>query len=230
MTMNTLPRRSSLFMLLLLLLFTIPGHASEKRIGILVFDGVLTSDVTAPLEVFGAASKLSWFSRYTTITIGITEQKQITTEEGLILGVNTSIDDMPELDVLIVPSSYKMGPLLTNRPLIDFIIHASKHTKWIASNCAGAFLLAKAGLLDGKKATTWAGGESKLQRDFPHVQVQADTNYVIDGAIITSNGGVVSYQAALVLLQQMSSRQKAQQVADALQYTRLTSEPFYSAH
>lgn len=216
----------ALFLSLFLLLFTASPEANEKRIGILLFDGVLTSDVTAPLEVFGIANKLSWFSNYTPITIAITDQKQITTEEGIILGVNTWIGDMPEIDVLIVPSSYDMKPLLKNRQLIDFIKHTSAHAQWIASNCSGAFLLAKAGLLDGKKATTWAGGEAELQRDFPFVKVQTDQNVVVDGNIITSNGSLVSYQATLTLLRLMSSAKNAQKVADTLQYSRLSSRPF----
>nr|WP_231583886.1 MULTISPECIES: hypothetical protein [unclassified Vibrio] len=61
------------------------AHAADKRIGILVYDGVLTSDVTAPLEVFGVASRLTWFSDYEVLTISVSDQKTITTEEGLKL-------------------------------------------------------------------------------------------------------------------------------------------------
>ena len=57
--------------------------SADKRIGIIVFDGVLTSDITAPIEVFGIASRKSWFSDYETITINVGSQDTITTEEGL---------------------------------------------------------------------------------------------------------------------------------------------------
>ncbi|MDF4362349.1 DJ-1/PfpI family protein, partial [Vibrio parahaemolyticus] len=50
------------------------AHAADKRIGILVYDGVLTSDVTAPLEVFGVASRLTWFSDYEVLTISVSDQ------------------------------------------------------------------------------------------------------------------------------------------------------------
>jgi len=199
---------------------------SNPKIGILVFDGVLTSDVTAPLEVFGVASRKTWFSSYDVITIAVEDQKQITTEEGLKLYADTWIGDHPEVDVLLVPSSYTMDPLLENADLISFIKNTGAQAKWMASNCSGAFLLAKAGLLNGKKATTWAGGESDLQSQFSEVDVQFDTNVVVDDNIITSNGSLVSYQAALVLLSKLASPSKAQEVSEAIQYQRFSQAAF----
>jgi len=83
--------------------------------------------------------------------------------------------------------------------------------------------LAEAGVLEGKKATTWAGGEADFQKLYPKVDVQHDQNLVIDNNVLTSNGSVVSYHAALTLLKQMSSTSKAQEVADALQFSRVSS-------
>lgn len=201
-------------------------YAESKRVGVVVFDGVLTSDVTAPLEVFGVASKLSWFSDYEVITIGVNSTQQITTEEGLTIGVDTWIGDAPKLDVLLLPSSYNMNPLLKNNALIQFIQSHAKQVDWLASNCSGSFLLGEAGVLDGKKATTWAGGESDLQQAYSAIDVQFDTNVVVDGNVITSNGSVVSYQAALTLLKMMTSERKANEVAEAIQYARFSNQPY----
>jgi transcriptional regulator GlxA family with amidase domain len=201
-------------------------YAESKKVGVVVFDGVLTSDVTAPLEVFGVASKLSWFSDYEVITIGVNSTQQITTEEGLTIGVDTWIGDAPKLDVLLLPSSYNMNPLLKNKALIQFIQSHAKQVDWLASNCSGSFLLGEAGVLDGKKATTWAGGESDLQQAYSAIDVQFDTNVVVDGNVITSNGSVVSYQAALTLLKMMTSERKANEVAEAIQYARFSNQPY----
>ncbi|MCW8886510.1 MAG: DJ-1/PfpI family protein [Motiliproteus sp.] len=202
------------------------ASAADKRIGILVYDGVLTSDVTAPLEVFGIASRLSWFSDYQPVTISVQKQQTITTEEGLKIGVDYWIGDAPKLDALIVTSSYEMEPLISNTALIKFIQKTANHAQWVASNCSGAYLLAESGTLDGKRATTWAGGESDLQRRYPAVKVEHDRNVVIDGNFITSNGSLVSYQAALMLLKKMSSESKAKEVAETLQYQRFSTQPF----
>jgi len=79
----------------------------------------------------------------------------------------------------------------------------------------------EAGLLKGKRATTWAGGERDMQRAYPEVQVQEDVNFILDGNILTSNGGVVSYQAALKLLEEMSSSARAKAIEETLQFNRI---------
>mgnify|MGYP000709869018 CR=1 FL=1 len=203
------------------LLFSFSAQAGKHKIGILVYDGVLSSDITAPIEVFGAASKKAWFSDYEVVLISPKKQVYITTEEGLSLQVDQSINDELRLDVLLLPSAYNMSPLLNNKALISFITKQAKSTKWLASNCSGALLLAEAGVLDGLKATTWAGGEKDMQSDYPNVKVQFDQNVVIDKNIITSNGSVVSYQAALILLEKMTSKSFSNEIADTIQWSRL---------
>lgn len=138
------------------------------------------------------------------------------------MGVDVSIDQVGKLDVLIVPSRYGMRALLSNPQLIDFIRLQAKQVEWLASNCSGALLLAEAGVLDGKKATTWAGGESDFQRQYPKVDVQFDQNMVVDDGILTSSGSGVSYQAALTLLKNISSVSKAKEVASTIQFSRLS--------
>lgn len=208
-------------LLIALIALSTEAWSATKRIGIMVFDGVLTSDITAPIEVFGIASKQSWFSNYEIITINVGEAEHIRTEEGLILKVDSHLSKVPEVDVLLMPSSYTMKPLLQNKQLLDYIRQTAQQADWMASNCSGALVLAEAGILDGKKATTWAGGEQDLANHYPKVDVQYDTNYVIDGNVITSNGSVVSYQAAIALLESMTSKSKADEVRAALQMQRV---------
>lgn len=208
---------------IVLLFFCVNASAAKKVIGILVYDGVLTSDVVGPAEVFGAATKQSWFTDYEVKMISVKKQSHITTEEGLSLVVDSYINEPQSLSVLIVPSAYNMEPLLRNERLIDFIQRQSTKVEWLASNCSGAFLLAEAGLLNGKQATTWFGGEAGLRKQYPAVHVKDDQNYVVDGNIITSNGSVVSYVAAIKLLSLMSSKNLAEKVFESLQINRLVT-------
>jgi len=199
------------------------AYAETSKIGILVFDGFLTSDVTAPIEVFGAATKKAWFSSYEVVIISTTKNKIVTSEEGLKIIANKTIYDEIKLDVLIVPSAYKMDVLLKNKQLITYIKKQSQSASWMASNCSGAFLLGEAGILDGKKATTWAGGEKGLSREYPKIKVQYNTNVVIDDGVITSNGGPISYQAAFKLLTKLSSEHFAKEISELIQFNRLAS-------
>ncbi len=195
--------------------------AATSKIGILVFDGFLTSDVTAPIEVFGAATKKAWFSSYEVVVISVTKNKTVISEEGLRIIADKTIYDDLKLDVLIVPSAYEMDAYLENKALVQYIRDQSRSASWMASNCSGAFLLGKAGVLDGKRATTWAGGEKDLLKAYPEIKVQFDTNVVVDKKVITSNGGPVSYQAAFLLLEKLSSKKFATEISETIQFNRL---------
>lgn len=202
---------------------SLPVYAASSKIGILVFNGFLTSDVTAPIEVFGAATKKAWFSAYEVVVISATKNKQIISEEGLKIIADRTIYDDLKLDVLIVPSAYQMDSVLKDKNLIEYIKKQNQSVSWIASNCSGANLLGEAGILDGKKATTWAGGEKGFAKAYPKIKVQFDSNVVIDNRVITSNGGSVSYQAAFTLLAKLSSEKFAKKISEALQFNRLES-------
>ncbi|MFL0798240.1 MAG: DJ-1/PfpI family protein [Cellvibrionaceae bacterium] len=204
-----------------LLVVSATCSAASSKIGILVFEGFLTSDVTAPVEVFGAASKKSWFSSYEVVVISTSKNKTVKSEEGLTVVADYTIYDALELDVLLVPSAYDMDDVVENKDITSFIHKQSQSASWVASNCSGSMLLGEAGVLKGKKATTWAGGESGLKRAYPDIDVQINQNVVIDEKVITSNGGAVSYQAALELLAKLSSEKFATEVEKAIQFDRL---------
>jgi len=221
--LNKLKRSKILVFIGLAFLIVNSASAASSKIGILVFDGFLTSDVTAPVEVFGAATKKSWFSSYEVVIISITKNRQVRSEEGLNIIADKTIYDDLKLDVLIVPSAYEMKDLLKNKDLIQYIRKQNQSASWMASNCSGAFLLGEAGVLDGKKATTWAGGEGGLLKSYPEIKVQFNKNVVVDNRVITSNGGPVSYQAAFELLTKLSSKKFSEEISESIQFNRLAS-------
>ena len=223
MVMNKIKQSLLLIIFSLSCLTINSASAAAAKIGILVFDGFLTSDVTAPIEVFGAATKKAWFSSYEVVVISTTKNKTVVSEEGLKVVADKTIYDELKLDVLIVPSAYEMDSHLNNKDLIDYIKKQNLSASWMASNCSGAFLLGKAGVLDGKNATTWAGGEEGLLKAYPKIKVQYDQNVVVDDKVITSNGGPVSYQAAFKLLAKLSSEKFANEISAAIQFNRLKS-------
>jgi transcriptional regulator GlxA family with amidase domain len=190
-------------------------------IGIIVFNGVLTSEVIGPAEVFAIGSKRDEFKGAKVLLIGIEQQPTIYTEEGIQLTVDATIADDLALDVLLVPGGNDMSHLLQHEKLNAFIQKQEESVQWLGSVCAGAFLLGNAGVLDGKQATTWFGGETSLQTQFPAIRVIHDKPVVLDKCRITANGGLVSYQAALVLLGQLSSAKHAKEVYESLSMDRL---------
>jgi len=190
-------------------------------IGVVVFDGVLCSEVIGPAEVFAIAGQHEDFGGAQVVIVGVEQQPVIRTAEGIRIGVDATIADAPTLDVLIIPGGNDMSHLQRNQELRAFIQKQEQAGQWLGSVCAGAFLLGAAGVLDGKHATTWHGGERRLQEQFPAIHVVHDQPVVLDHRTLTANGGLVSYRAALVLLGQLSSSRHALEVYTSLGIERL---------
>lgn len=182
-----------------------PFKPELPTIGLLIYNGVLQTEITAPSDVFAKPSQ-SGKQLFNVITIAQTKNA-ITTEEGLKLVPDYTFNNVPKLTALIVPSGYDMYSQVRNKKLVNFIIEKNKETKYMVSNCGGAQLIGKSGIADGKKIVTWIGGGVQLQKDYPNLLVQDDTKiaYVEDGKFLSSNGNLVSYISALKLLEKMSS-------------------------
>src|SRR4051812_44751292 len=186
--------------------------SKATTIGIIVFDEVLTAEVMGPAEVFGIASKSKALAGSKVLLIGIEPQPSIRTDEGIRLLVDATIADDLALDVLFVPGANDVTGLLQHEKLNAFIQKQEKSVEWLGSACAGAFVLGNSGVLDGKQETSWFGGETSLQAQFPAIQVIHDRPVVLDQRRITANGGLVSYRAALVLLGKIAGVTEAQAV------------------
>lgn len=202
------------------------GHGAEntvarRAIGILVWDGFLTSEVTAPVEVLGAARHHGALPDTGVLLVSATGD-EVTSHEGLRVRADTTVIECPDLDVLIVPSSADMAPILADEQVVAFVAAQGRTVGALASHCAGAFLLGAAGLLDDRRATTYPGGEEELRATIP-TAVIVDDDVVQNGNLITSSGATVSYRAALLLLEELTDATVAQAVADDLYLDRLVA-------
>src|SRR5690606_7814063 len=178
-------------------------------IGLLIYNGVLTTEVTATADVFSKATQ-DGKQLFNVITIAETADP-IVSEEGLKIVPDFTFENCPKLDVLFVPSAYDMYSQVHNAEIVDFIKEQNKNTKYTVSNCAGAHLIGESGIADGKKIVTWIGGGEELQKNYPKLKVQNDSvvSYVEDGKFLSSNGNLASYISALNLLEKMTNRQHA---------------------
>lgn len=205
--------------LVLLIVLALAGGvcAAEEKltVGIVIFDGFLTSEVTAPIEVFAKASSKGDVE-FDVVTVAASKSI-VTSEEGLKLPPDHSFETAPDIDVLMVPSSLDVEGTLANEKLVAFVSERGKRAQWLASNCAGAFLLGQAGLLNGRRITTYVGGWAELREKFPEAIV-VEEHVLVDGNLVSSIGGVTSYDAALTLLGEITNRELTDVVADALYY------------
>ena len=172
----------------------------ELNVGFLVIDGVYNSELIAPYDIF-QHTIFHTNPGMKVFTISQTKDT-VTTFEGLRLLPDYSFeDDYPPIDVLVVPSAeHNMDSDLKNTELIDFVNKTGKKAQYVMSLCDGAFVLAKAGLVDGKESTTFPSDIDRYRKTFPNLKVHEGVTFVHDGNLLTSVGGAKSYDISLYLV------------------------------
>ncbi len=198
-----------------------PFRAELPTIGLLMYNGVLQSEVIATSDVF---AKLTEDGKRLFNVITIAETKDpIITEEGMKFVPDYTFANCPKLEVLFIPSAYDMYAQVHNDEIVGFIKEKNQETKYTVSNCAGAQLIGASGIADGHKIVTWIGGGKQLQKDYPNLNVQDDSlvTFVEDGKFLSSNGNLTSYISALELLEKMTSPEHRKFVESYLYLDRL---------
>lgn len=176
------------------------GAQQQLLVGILVFDDVEVLDFAGPFEVFSGTRAPDGDPYVHVVTVGATAQ--VRTRGGLRLLPTHTLADCPALDALIVPG----GPGADERSAIQdecilpFLRRRAGSTATVASVCTGAFLLGRAGLLDGRRATTHTAALEALQREFPASEVIAQ-KIVDEGTILTAAGVSSGIDLALHLME-----------------------------
>jgi transcriptional regulator GlxA family with amidase domain len=186
-----------------------------RQIVIALFPGVQSLDVTGPLEVFTGAGQLLGGApgAYEVRTLSI-DGRPLRTSSGLAIVPDGRFDQAPrDLDTLIVPGGSGTREAAGQEALLRWIVHTSARARRTASVCTGAFLLAAAGLLDGRHATThWAWADS-LARRHPDVHVDPDPIYIRDREIWTSAGVSAGMDLSLALVEDDHDRELALAIA-----------------
>lgn len=198
-----------------------PFKKDLPTIGLLMYNGVLQSEVIATSDVFAKPSE-DGTQLFNVITIAETDNP-ITTEEGMRFIPDYNFENCPELTALFIPSAYDMFAQVHNENIVEFIKEKNEQTTYTVSNCAGAQLIGASGIADGKKIVTWIGGGKQLQKDYPNLNVQNDSlvTFIEDGKFSSSNGNLASYISALRLLEKMTSADHRKFVESYLYLDRL---------
>ena len=183
----------------------------------LIVDGVYNSELIAPMDVL---QHTIFHNKLGVKVFTVAPSKQpITTFEGLRILPDYSfdLDSLPPIDILIVPSAeHSMTSDLENEDLIDFVQTSGRKALYVMSLCDGAFVLAKAGLLDSYHCTTFPGDIQRFKETFPKLTVHEDVSFVHDTRMITSAGGAKSYDPALYLVQLLYGKKAAEGIGKGL--------------
>ena len=200
-------------------------------IAVLLYDDVVLQDFAGPIEVFNKAQNLTK-RKFRTFTVGLSS-KEIHTENNLLkITADYTLAHFPKADYIIIPgASMPIIQKLTENELLTSFLkkeNADPKTK-IVSVCTASYLLAKAGILDGKKATTHYFVADDFEEKFPKIQLIRNVRFVDEGKIITSSGVTSGIDAALHIVGQHSGETIQGMINRALQYTYGQNETWPTA-
>jgi transcriptional regulator GlxA family with amidase domain len=191
---------------------------NRNNVAFLIMDGTYNTELTAPYDIFQHTIFREGIKAMNVFTVANTDEP-ITTFEGMRLlpDFNYVKDSLPKIDILVVPSAeHHLDTDLEDEVMLNFVRKVDNEAQFITSHCDGAFVLAKAGLLDNVVSTTFPSDIDKMREMFPELDIRKDVLFVHDGKYITSAGGAKSFEAALYLSEFLYGKEIAKSLAGGL--------------
>lgn len=196
------------------------------QVGILIFDSVEVLDFAGPFEVFsrtrltpGVESRRSDQSApFRVFTVARTKDPVVATG-GLTVVPHHGFEDCPRIDLLVVPGGFGTRPLLQDDEVLDWIRRTAAAARQVTSVCTGSLLLARAGLLEGRRATTHWASLDLLDSLDAGVIVERQSRVVDDG-VITSAGVASGIDMAFHIVETLFGREVADETARYIEYRR----------
>ncbi len=194
-----------------------------RRVVALVYPQIVLLDVAGPCEVFSMANRI-WRrlksgapDPYTLAIVSTCPGSRIDTASGLALVADHTVADFRgQIDTLLVPGGMDVSAVTTDAVLLRWLCRMAARVRRVGSICTGAFVLAAAGLLEGRSATTHWQDCEKLSREYPGIRVEPDRIFVKDGNVYTSAGVTAGMDLALALVDEDLGRDVALKVAQTL--------------
>lgn len=190
-----------------------------RRVAVVGFPDAQTLDLTGPHEVFSGAAR--WLSAFASadspaydVLVAARAAEPLRMGSGLTVGVDRRLADLDgPLDTLLVAGGFGVEAALADGETVPALRRLARRARRVASVCTGAFLLAEAGLLEGRRATTHWAYCDELARRYPSIRVERDPIFVRDGRVYTSAGVTAGMDLALALVEEDLGKDVALQVA-----------------
>jgi transcriptional regulator GlxA family with amidase domain len=194
----------------------------RKQTGIVVFENVEVLDFCGPFEVF-SVTRLNEERRRGepspfNVFLVAEAKSPVAATGGMKVLPDYDLDDCPSLDILVVPGGWGTRKEMNNERLLGWIADRSKQVEILSSVCTGALLLGKAGLLDGKRATTHWRSLDWMQELFPSTTVEKQLHFVEDGTLFTSAGISAGIDMALKVVSRYCGEAIARTTAKHMEY------------
>ena len=198
------------------------ARPATRTVGILIFPEVEVLDFCGPFEVFAitrSGDSLDDEDRLFNVYTIAENDHLVRCRGGLQVQPHFTIDNHPPLDILVVPGGAGADVIYAgNDRVLDWIAAQAAQIELTTSFCTGAKLLAKRGLLDGKRATTHWGSVESLQRRHPEVDVVGDARFVDAGEVVTSAGVSAGIDMSLHVVSRLYGEKIAARTARIMEY------------
>jgi transcriptional regulator GlxA family with amidase domain len=195
---------------------TVGEEFRPHRIVVLALDGLLPFELGIPHRIFGRPKDAEGRYLYEVVTCSIRPPGPVETDADFAVHVPNGPEALATADTVIVPASYELGPVYEEGRLTDELAAALARIRSgtrLASICTGVYVLAAAGRLDGRPATTHWADADRFQRMFPRVRVDADVLFIDDGDVLTSAGVAAGIDLCLHMLRRDHGTAVANEVA-----------------
>lgn len=195
----------------------------KKKINVafLIYDQVEAMDLNGPVDVFTKANVMD--PSYHLYTVSASGKKLVPSEGGTVMMQSTySFENAPQADILIIPGAAPEVIINTvsNQPeLFKWINKQNEHTKLTMSVCTGSLLLSKAGILDGKKATTHYLALDLLKQN-PKIEIVGKVRFIEDGKLLTTAGITSGLDGSLHVVELINGKETADQIGKIMVYNR----------
>lgn len=198
-----------------------------KRLGVLLFPGFELLDVFGPLEMFGNL-------RNEVEIVMIAESPQPTkSAQGPAVAIDATTAEIDSLDMLLVPGGIGTREGAKNQPLLDWLAAVIPTTQVAMTVCTGTALFARAGVLDGRRATTNKMAFQWVAEQGPKVEWVKEARWVKDGKFVTSSGVSAGMDMALAVIEESFGSEIAERLALVTEYEWHRDpawDPFAKAH
>jgi transcriptional regulator GlxA family with amidase domain len=188
-----------------------------RNVAILVFDDVEVLDFCGPFEVFSITGRSGDATHFNVYTVA-EHSRPVVARNGLSVNPEHALDDHPRPNVLVVPGGAGTRREMNRAPLLDWIKRVEPGCELVLSVCTGALLLARAGLLDGLRATTHHEVLDTLREVAPRTEIMTGVRYVDNGRIIVAAGIAAGIDASLHAVARLVGEETARKTASHMEY------------
>ncbi|RZU29329.1 transcriptional regulator GlxA family with amidase domain [Streptomyces sp. BK022] len=192
------------------------GDFRPHRVAVLALDGLIPFELGIPHRVFGRLADARGRPLYEVVTCSVRPPGPVETAADFAVDVAHGPEALAAADTVIVPASFELGPVFEEGRLTPELASALARVRpgtRFASICVGVYVLAAAGLLDGRPATTHWAHADHFQELFPEVRVDADVLFIDDGDVLTSAGVAAGIDLCLHLVRRDHGTAVANDVA-----------------